>query len=101
MSKTSLITGATSGFGAACARRFAAENWNLILTGRLVDVQPGNVRAKSLRPVLPGVDRHSHEGDRCEDVDESAVRIHLPIFRIEPAVQMELVPVLNRKSRRR
>lgn len=34
MSKTILITGATSGFGAACARRFAAEGWQIIATGR-------------------------------------------------------------------
>lgn len=34
MSKTILITGATSGFGAACARHFAKEGWHLILTGR-------------------------------------------------------------------
>jgi NADP-dependent 3-hydroxy acid dehydrogenase YdfG len=37
MPQTILITGATSGFGAACARRFAAAGWRLILTGRRVD----------------------------------------------------------------
>ncbi|MEZ5004575.1 MAG: SDR family NAD(P)-dependent oxidoreductase [Chitinophagales bacterium] len=34
MSKIVLITGATAGIGEACAIKFAAEGWNLILTGR-------------------------------------------------------------------
>lgn len=34
MSKTLFITGATSGFGAATARRFARDGWSLIITGR-------------------------------------------------------------------
>ena len=37
MPDTILITGATSGFGAACARRFAAADWRLILAGRRAD----------------------------------------------------------------
>ena len=37
MPNTILITGATSGFGAACARRFAQGGWQLILTGRRRD----------------------------------------------------------------
>ncbi len=34
MAKTILITGATSGFGKACAEYFADKGWQLILTGR-------------------------------------------------------------------
>jgi 3-hydroxy acid dehydrogenase/malonic semialdehyde reductase len=34
MSRTVMITGATAGFGEACARLFASEGWQLILTGR-------------------------------------------------------------------
>src|SRR5579859_3108493 len=34
MNRTIFITGATSGFGEACARKFAASGDHLILTGR-------------------------------------------------------------------
>lgn len=35
--KTAFITGATSGFGEACAKTFAENGWNLVITGRRHD----------------------------------------------------------------
>ncbi len=37
MTKTAIITGATSGFGAASARRFVEAGWRVIATGRRAD----------------------------------------------------------------
>ncbi|HTJ13836.1 MAG TPA: SDR family NAD(P)-dependent oxidoreductase [Dinghuibacter sp.] len=37
MTKIVLVTGATSGIGAACARKFSAEGYNVIATGRRAD----------------------------------------------------------------
>jgi serine 3-dehydrogenase (NADP+) len=37
VTRTALITGATSGFGVAAARRFAAAGWRVIATGRRAD----------------------------------------------------------------
>lgn len=37
MQKTILITGSTSGFGKACAKRFGANGWKLILCGRRLE----------------------------------------------------------------
>jgi 3-hydroxy acid dehydrogenase / malonic semialdehyde reductase len=37
MNQIILITGATSGFGEACALKFAANNYNLIITGRRIE----------------------------------------------------------------
>lgn len=57
MQKTICITGATSGFGRACAERFAAEGWRLILTGRRVD------RLQALQTQLGAVPVHAVELD--------------------------------------
>ncbi|MCB0774388.1 MAG: SDR family NAD(P)-dependent oxidoreductase, partial [Flavobacteriales bacterium] len=46
---TILITGATSGFGEATARRFAAEGWRVIITGRRKE------RLEVLRKELEGL----------------------------------------------
>lgn len=49
MSATILITGATSGFGEATARRFASEGWRVIITGRRKE------RLEALRKELEGL----------------------------------------------
>jgi 3-hydroxy acid dehydrogenase / malonic semialdehyde reductase len=51
MNRTILITGATSGFGQACARKFAAGGDNIIITGRRND------RLDVLRKELEGTTR--------------------------------------------
>ena len=55
MAKTILITGATSGFGKACAEYFAAQGWQLILTGRRRErlEQLGEKLGASIRQVIP------------------------------------------------
>ena len=49
MSATILITGATSGFGEATARRFTSEGWRVIITGRRKE------RLEALRKELEGL----------------------------------------------
>lgn len=51
MPQTVCITGATSGFGRACAQRFAAEGWRLIVTGRRADRLADLTRQLSPAPV--------------------------------------------------
>lgn len=56
MNKTVIITGATSGIGKACAEKFAAEKFNLVITGRrkerLLALQEQLEKAHAVR-VLP------------------------------------------------
>lgn len=73
MRKTVFITGATAGFGAACARRFAAEGWALVLTGRRAG------RLAALKDELsPQVPVHVAEMDVRDAAQVQAVADGLP-----------------------
>lgn len=68
MTRTAFITGATSGFGAAAARRFVAGGWRVVITGRRAD------RLQALVEELGA--EHAHPA--CFDVrDEAAMRAAL------------------------
>ena len=53
MSKTALITGATSGIGEAAARAFAAAGWRVIATGRRAEQLEALVAAVGADKVHP------------------------------------------------
>ena len=65
MTRTALITGATSGFGAAAVHRFAKAGWNVIATGR---------RSERLQPL---VDTYG------------ADRVHAAVFDVRDAEAMD------------
>ncbi|WP_447591485.1 SDR family NAD(P)-dependent oxidoreductase [Stenotrophomonas rhizophila] len=65
MTRTALITGATSGFGAAAVHRFAQAGWRVIATGR---------RAERLQPL---VDAYGPE------------RVHAAVFDVRDSTAME------------
>jgi len=66
MTRTALITGATSGFGAAAVHRFAQAGWRVIATGR---------RAERLQPL---VDAYGPE------------RVHAAVFDVRDSAAMEV-----------
>ncbi|KRG38180.1 malonic semialdehyde reductase [Stenotrophomonas panacihumi] len=65
MTQTALITGATSGFGLAAARRFLGAGWRVIVTGR---------RAERLQPLVQ---------------EFGAERVHAAVFDVRDAGAME------------
>ncbi len=74
MSSIAFITGVTSGFGAACARRFAAHGWTLILCGRRQD------RLEALRAELAAtVPVHAFPLDVRDETAVNAALAALPV----------------------
>lgn len=71
MSGTILITGATSGFGQATARRFAKEGWKVIGTGR---------RAERLEALAQELGFAFH-GAAFDVTEEDATKRHLRLCR--------------------
>ncbi|MBB5736650.1 serine 3-dehydrogenase [Xanthomonas campestris] len=72
MSKTVLITGATSGFGSAAVRRFAAAGWKVIATGRRAE------RLDALAAELPAGQVHTAAFDMRDAQALSAAIDALP-----------------------
>ncbi len=72
MTKTVFITGATAGFGEACARRFAAEGWRVIISGRRTE------RLEALRESLAPAEVHTVTLDVRDQAAVDAAFANLP-----------------------
>lgn len=72
MPQLAFITGATSGFGAACARRFALAGWSLLLCGRRQE------RLEALRAELAHVPVHTFALDVRDGAAVKAAIAGLP-----------------------
>lgn len=68
MTRTALITGATSGFGAAAARLFAADGWRVVAIGR---------RAERLQALVDELGADRVHGAAFDLRDEAAMRAAL------------------------
>lgn len=72
MPKTILVTGATAGFGAAIAKRFAKDGWKIIATGRRQD------RLDALVGELSGAEVHTATFDVRDKAEVEAFAASLP-----------------------
>src|SRR5271170_6934894 len=78
MNRTIFITGATSGFGEACARKFAAAGDHLILTGRRKD------RLDALKNELEGsLPPAATSPTAAANPTAPAVRVHSLVFDVQ------------------
>ncbi|MFN3210305.1 MAG: SDR family NAD(P)-dependent oxidoreductase [Roseovarius sp.] len=67
MTRTVIITGAGSGIGAATARRFAEDGWNVVLNGRTED------KLQDVAKDLPEMHRHIVPGDVSDRKDAESL----------------------------
>lgn len=72
MTNIAFITGATSGFGRAAARRFAKDGWSLVLSGRRME------RLLELKEELSGVPVHVVQLDVRDDQAVATAVAELP-----------------------
>ncbi|WP_105901023.1 SDR family NAD(P)-dependent oxidoreductase [Vibrio gangliei] len=72
MTNIAFITGATSGFGRAAARRFAKDGWSLVLSGRRME------RLLELKEELSGVPVHIIQLDVRDDAAVKSAVAELP-----------------------
>ncbi len=72
MTQTVLVTGATSGFGRACAEIFAKKGWDLVVCGRRMD------RLKDLQKTFKQVAVHAVQCDVRERTQVEALVKGLP-----------------------
>jgi serine 3-dehydrogenase len=72
MSKTALITGATSGIGEAATRAFTAAGWRVIATGRRAE------RLKALVAAVGADKVHPAPFDVCDEITRDAALAQLP-----------------------
>jgi NADP-dependent 3-hydroxy acid dehydrogenase YdfG len=70
MNKYIFITGATSGFGEACANLFAQNGWNLILTGRRLE-RLENLKSKLISEFEVKVEILCFDVRKLKEVNES------------------------------
>lgn len=94
MTKIALITGATSGIGEACARKFAEGGYNLIITGRrgeLLEKLASELEAKDakVKSLVFDVRNRQAAVDAIESLDENWSKIDVLINNAGLALGLE------------